>query len=94
MLEPKLISLGEIYILGGQTTEKVTRGYVSRVLGREETTSITSYTISNDEIIISGKGYGHGVGMSQYGAMKMADLGYTFDEILRYYYSGVEVRNY
>lgn len=35
------------------------------------------------------KGYGHGVGMSQYGANELAKQGYSYDEILTHYYSGV-----
>lgn len=38
------------------------------------------------------RGYGHGVGMSQYGADYLARQGYTYDEILRYYYTDVEVK--
>lgn len=40
---------------------------------------------------IYGAGYGHGVGMSQSGAKGMAKAGYTYDEILKHYYSGVTV---
>lgn len=36
-------------------------------------------------------GYGHGVGMSQHGAKAMAEQGFTYDEILRHYYTGVTV---
>lgn len=35
------------------------------------------------------KGYGHGVGMSQVGAKAMAEQGFTYEEILKHYYSGV-----
>lgn len=42
-------------------------------------------------VIINTKGYGHGVGMSQYGALAMAKKGYTYDQILKYYYQGVEI---
>lgn len=42
-------------------------------------------------IEITTKGYGHGVGMSQYGANKMASLGYTYEEILKYYYQNIEI---
>lgn len=35
-------------------------------------------------------GYGHGVGMSQYGADALAGMGYDFYEILRYYYTGIQ----
>ena len=37
------------------------------------------------------RGYGHGVGLSQYGANAMANAGYGFDEIIRYYYTGVYI---
>lgn len=37
------------------------------------------------------KGYGHGVGMSQYGADGMGRAGFTFDRILTHYYTGIEV---
>ncbi len=43
------------------------------------------------EFTISGRGYGHGVGMSQYGAMFMAREGYTFEEILKFYYTDTEI---
>lgn len=46
---------------------------------------------SQDSVTITGSGYGHGVGMSQYGAKGMAELGYTYDEILKYYYTGIDV---
>ena len=38
------------------------------------------------------RGYGHGVGMSQYGAQGMAKEGYTYEEILKHYYTGVEIK--
>lgn len=41
--------------------------------------------------IITTKGSGHGVGMSQYGANKMAESGSTYREILLHYYSGAEI---
>lgn len=45
-----------------------------------------------DILKIETRGYGHGVGMSQYGAEAMARLGYTYDEIIKYYYNGVEIK--
>ena len=38
-------------------------------------------------------GYGHGVGMSQYGANELAKKGYTYEEILDYYYSEIDLVN-
>lgn len=48
---------------------------------------------SNETITVITKGYGHGVGMSQYGAEAMAKKGYTYDEILKYYYKDVDIKN-
>lgn len=42
-------------------------------------------------VIVNCKGYGHGVGMSQWGANVMAKNGSKYDEILKHYYSGVEI---
>lgn len=55
----------------------------------------TDFEISNDNeyVYIKTKGYGHGVGMSQYGANYMAKSGYKYDEILKHYYTDVEIVN-
>ena len=45
--------------------------------------------VSGDEITFSVTGYGHGVGMSQYGANAMAKEGKTYQEILQWYYTGI-----
>lgn len=42
-------------------------------------------------VVMSVKGYGHGVGMSQYGANYMASQGKKYDEILKTYYSGIKI---
>ena len=47
-----------------------------------------SVSIVGDNVIINSKGYGHRVGMSQYGADAMALNGSTYDEILSHYYGG------
>ncbi len=44
-----------------------------------------------DNIVITTKGFGHGVGMSQYGANGMAEEGSDYKEIVKHYYQGVEV---
>ena len=46
---------------------------------------------SLDKVIINTCGYGHGVGLSQYGALGMAKEGYNYIEILKYYYTGVTI---
>ena len=49
------------------------------------------FEITEDKIIITTRGYGHGVGLSQYGANLMAKNGYNYKQILEHYYSGVEL---
>ncbi len=41
--------------------------------------------------VVRGSGWGHNVGMSQYGALAMARLGFTSDEIIKFYFTGVSV---
>ncbi len=50
-----------------------------------------SFIQSGDQIEILTTGYGHGVGMSQWGAEGMADEGYNYKDILKHYFTGVEV---
>lgn len=44
-----------------------------------------------DKIKINGKGYGHGIGLCQFGAVGMAKKGFDYKSILRYYYSGIKI---
>ena len=46
-----------------------------------------------EEVIITTRGYGHGVGLSQYGANGMANEGYNYKEILNHYYKNTEINN-
>ena len=48
-------------------------------------------TATENEVTFKVSGYGHGVGMSQYGADYMARQGSTYDEILKHYYKGVNL---
>lgn len=54
--------------------------------------SFFSISQSGTSITVNTKGYGHGVGMSQYGALAMALKGYKYDQILKHYYQGVEIK--
>jgi len=47
--------------------------------------------ISGDQMTFITRGYGHGVGMSQYGADGMAQEGYKYDQILKHYYQGIQI---
>lgn len=47
--------------------------------------------IKNKQYVFKGTGYGHGLGMSQWGARGYAELGYDYHKILQTYYSGVNI---
>ena len=56
----------------------------------------TAFTIAvvGDRVTITTKGFGHRVGMSQYGADAMAANDSTYEDILRHYYQGVEITRF
>jgi stage II sporulation protein D len=47
-----------------------------------------------DSLVFKGRGYGHGVGLCQEGAMKMAESGMSFKDIINFYYANVKIVNY
>ena len=53
----------------------------------------TFFTIKEegDNVIFRGRGFGHGVGLCQEGAMRMAEKGYSYTKILNYYYSNIHL---
>ena len=63
-----------------------------KILGLHST--VFTITAIGDTVTITTKGFGHRVGMSQYGAEAMAVLGSTYKEILSYYYQGTQLVEY
>lgn len=57
----------------------------------------TFFSVSTDsktgDVILSGHGYGHGVGLSQEGTIRMVSLGIAYDSIIRHYYTGVQIHH-
>jgi stage II sporulation protein D len=51
-----------------------------------------SVTASDDQFVFQGRGYGHGVGLCQWGAQGLAKAGKSWQEILLYYYPGAALR--
>ncbi|MDR2906564.1 MAG: SpoIID/LytB domain-containing protein [Bacteroidales bacterium] len=46
-----------------------------------------------DTVVLSGKGYGHGCGLSQEGAVRMVQEGYCMEDVLKFYYNNVNIVN-
>ena len=66
------------------------KGSYFRVIAGLNSTNFT-YSINENTIVFECKGYGHGVGMSQWGANVMAKEGKSYDEILKHYYTGINI---
>jgi len=74
------VPLGDITVVGDDSTAS----YAA-------TSGATGGASVGDTILLSGSGNGHGVGMSQYGAMGMAEQGATYIDILQHYYTGIDI---
>ena len=96
----------EYYVNGGSSTVPLSGIYVLSGSGKTKYSAGDTYVItaqgvapledkqrqtSADTFVITSSGNGHNVGLSQWGAYAMADLGYDYEEILQFYYTGVEV---
>ena len=88
-----------------EITEKTSTGRIKKIKinnqelnGRDIATKLSLRSnyfeiIQNEnKITINTKGFGHGVGMSQYGANGMAKEGYKYDQILKHYYQNTEIK--
>ena len=92
----------------GITTGRISKMYIASADGVEKASdTLQQYVVQGsgnrwnyprtapeaaDEIMFAGMGYGHGVGLSQYGAKGMAEAGYNYKEIIEYYFTGANVR--
>ena len=62
-------------------------------LGSEKmrSTLLTGFSVSGGKLVVSGKGFGHGVGMSQWGAKALAEQEKPAEDIVRYFFKDVEI---
>ncbi|QQY80856.1 SpoIID/LytB domain-containing protein [Keratinibaculum paraultunense] len=88
--EPKKIDISKAISIDKNLTKNTVKEAV--VIEKDKTSRLVDSSRGNNIVfLIEGRGYGHGVGMSQWGAKKMAEEGYTYEEILKHYYTGVEI---
>lgn len=92
-------SYPSVYVLGGSGKSVVSSENVQSVGGTlsgfyatdgKNTVKYEGET-GGDSFVFSGQGWGHGVGMSQYGAKGMAEAGFDYEEILTHYYTGTHL---
>ena len=56
-----------------------------------KSTLLDSVAVKDGKVVMEGRGFGHGVGLSQWGAYGMAEEGATAEEIVRHYFQDVEI---
>ncbi|WP_053957009.1 SpoIID/LytB domain-containing protein [Inediibacterium massiliense] len=87
----KSIEDSSLYLISSEKIKKANENiYVSN---GEKTKSLSQpiFNHSSDSYTFSGKGWGHGLGMSQWGAKKMAEQGFSYEQILKHYYTGIHI---
>lgn len=99
----KQIKLGDMKLISGTGTSYADKEIVLKSKDSEKEITQGIQTLSDNltsnqgkevvygDFVVYGKGYGHGVGMSQSGAKGMALAGYSYKDILKYYYQGITV---
>lgn len=90
-----LSTMNGVYVIDGKgrKTKLNSNPYVITSSGVQFLSLPTSDTAVDEEVVytITSRGYGHNVGMSQWGAYAMAQQGMSFEDILTFYYPGVEI---
>ncbi len=84
----------EIEIIGSNGVKTLKGGKIRSAFRLREQLFAINKRYSGSQVVsysFTGRGWGHGVGMCQYGAYGMAKMGVKADEIIKHYYTGVEI---
>jgi len=84
----------ELEIIGSNGVKSLKGGKIRSALRLNEQLFVINKHYSGSTVssyTFTGRGWGHGVGMCQYGAFGLAKMGVKYDEIIKHYYTGVEL---
>jgi stage II sporulation protein D len=84
----------ELEIVGSNGVKVLKGGAIRSALRLKEQLFVINKRYSGTQVTgytFTGRGWGHGVGMCQYGAYGLAKMGVKYDEIIKHYYTGVDV---
>ncbi|THE11516.1 SpoIID/LytB domain-containing protein [Bacillus timonensis] len=83
-------------LLGNITLEDVNLNRIRPMIGGTIFKSYYIDSLESDDTnyVMKGRGYGHGVGMSQWGASIMGDKGKKYEEIIQFYFPGTTIKNF
>ncbi len=91
-MEPKAIDTKNKYVITASGLEEKSSLEGTILFNGSKYIEITDLpTAPSGKYIFNGRGWGHGLGMSQWGAKKMAEEGFDYKQILTYYYRGTKV---
>jgi len=84
----------ELEIIGSNGVKTLKGGKIRSALRLREQLFVMNKRYSGNQVAsytFTGRGWGHGVGMCQYGAYGMAKMGVKYDDIIKHYYTGTEI---
>ena len=81
---------GDVYVVTDGGTAQLGQGG-GQSQGQGSGSWAGSASAANGSITFAGRGWGHNIGMSQFGAKAMAEQGHTYQQILQFYYTGITV---
>jgi stage II sporulation protein D len=82
----------EVVVVTDKGEHRIKATQLRRMIGYKRLKSTWfNVGIEGNRIVFAGRGFGHGVGLCQWGAKGMADAGYTYKDILKHYYSDAEI---
>ena len=84
----------ELEIIGSNGVKTLKGGKIRSALRLKEQLFVINKRYSGGQVVgytFTGRGWGHGVGMCQYGAYGLAKMGVKYDQIIKHYYTGVDV---
>ena len=85
------IETGRTYVMAADGLRRVASSELAVMAADGLLRTVQAYAVGTD-FIFDGRGWGHGVGMSQWGAQDMALLGYGFEQIVKTFYTGVSIQ--
>ena len=88
--DPTAGRAGTLYVRSASGVQKMPTSSNKFYIKNQDT--VISSSLVPSSYIFNGKGWGHGIGMSQYGAKGMAEAGFNYIQILEYYYTGAKVK--
>jgi stage II sporulation protein D len=86
--------LSGAYVMGADGVAVLLPDTARTVLTGSGQTVVNEASGGSDEWTFDGKGWGHSLGLCQWGSIGMGRAGYTFDQIIKYYFTGVQISGF